>query len=127
MTEITILCDARGSGKTKTLMEMSTHSKKNIAGILTPNRSGRRHLYSISSKTWYPLEIDKKEDKGKTLEVGRYQLLESAFDHAFSGFIDEWDSKTELVIIDELGLLELRGKGFYSLVMELLEKKNHLV
>lgn len=123
MRDIMILCDARGSGKTKSLMEMSTLSKKSIAGILTPNHSGSRHLYSISSKTWYPLEVDKKADRGKTFEVGRYLFLESAFDHASSGFLDEWDSNTEMVIIDELGFLELRGKGFYSLVMELLEKK----
>jgi len=123
MRDISVLCDARGSGKTKTLMDMSTLTKKNITGILTPNRSGRRHLYSISSKTWYPLEVEKNEGKEKTVVVGRYLFLENAFTHAYSSFKDQWDINTELVIIDELGLLELRAKGFYSLVMDLLEKK----
>ncbi len=59
--------------------------------------------------------------KGKTM-VGKYEVLLEEFEK----FLEELDLSGELVIIDEVGPMELKSQKFVSLVWEILNKEDLL-
>ncbi|MCS7144570.1 MAG: nucleoside triphosphatase, partial [Archaeoglobaceae archaeon] len=57
--------------------------------------------------------------KGKTI-VGKYEVLLEEFDK----FLEKLDLNGDLVIIDEVGPMELKSPKFISIVQELMSREN---
>ncbi len=121
---VTIFSGKIGSGKTTRLWEWSKKGKS-VGGILMPLVSGKRYFYSVSSGETYQAEIDKDEYNGEIVNIGRYSFSDRGFIRA-NGEIIESFQKYKNIIIDEIGPLELFGKGFYYSLKNILENKKSL-
>lgn len=106
--KIYILQGAIGSGKTTYLMNYCR--QKNVGGILSPVIEGKRHFLNIESQETKLMEASEQEIE--TLTIGRYKFSGKAFEWANKILIDCANKNHETIIIDEIGPLELQGKGF---------------
>ena len=88
------------------------HECHDCGGILTPDIEGLRHLYNVKTGTtiaWQKPVSDAPDD----VLVGRFVFDSTAFDQAV-GWLDDHlkDSPIKCMILDEVGPLELSGKGW---------------
>ena len=111
---ITILEAEKRSGKTTSLQKFLDERPKHlIGGFLTPDVNGLRHLYRTRTKTLHTFEVQKSKEQ--VVRVGRFCFLQSGFDAGLRWLEeDAKDAATSLLILDEVGPLELRGGGFAS-------------
>jgi nucleoside-triphosphatase THEP1 len=117
--EVYLLKGKIGSGKTSYLMNYIANHP-NCSGILSPVIDGRRHFYDIGSAQIIKMEAEQNETE--FLEIGKYKFSASAFEWAIQKIKEAINTPTELLIIDEIGPLELKGNGFAPLVNELIKK-----
>lgn len=104
------------SGKTTALVNWISN-KKDVGGILSPVVDGQRVFMNVADKeTFSMLAVP---DESKTIEVGRYRFSFSAFEKASETIIDAAKNYS-ILIIDEIGPLELRGEGFASTLKSVL-------
>lgn len=118
--KIYILKGAIGLGKTTSLLNYCK-GKNTIGGILSPVINGKRHFLDIRSNEMKLMESLKEETE--TLNIGRYKFSPKAFDWANKILIECENKNYELIIIDEIGPLELQGKGFASTLKLLLNNQ----
>lgn len=115
------------SGKT-TYLEAYYRDQEGIGGFLTPDSADLRQLYDIQAKEFYEFETQNHEVE--LISVGRFHFRKDSFDLAVEHMKKQAvDPKIDSIVIDEIGKLELKGKGFYNLLVELLasDKNLHLV
>tara|TARA_R100001369_G_scaffold24665_2_gene45195 strand:+ start:46997 stop:47503 length:507 start_codon:yes stop_codon:yes gene_type:complete len=113
--QVYILSDEKGIGKTTALQEW-TKKSNNLSGFLSPIVKGKRQFQNIETGFLIPMETDAKD-----LIVGKY-----AFDLKSFKTIEELilsyykSSKSELIILDEIGPLEIyKDQGFHNLLLQL--------
>jgi nucleoside-triphosphatase len=110
---IYILAGDIRSGKTTALKEWVT-TWDNVKGILCPDdKYKRRYLHHIETDEQFPLEVP--ESTENTISVGKFHFLEDTFKMANYILIktfEEYDF--EFLVLDELGKLELDGKGIHQ-------------
>lgn len=111
------------SGKTTKLFNFVS-TKNSIDGILSPIVNHKRVLYHISSKTIKIFETKSKVNG--TIAIGNYIFLQESFDWANKKLLQGFYNKPKYLVIDEIGKLELNGKGFYPSVKKILEIKDNL-
>lgn len=109
-----------GSGKT-TRLEKWVKGRKDVSGILMPVLDGIRFIYSISSQKLFPIEADKNEDPQKVVNIGKYYFSKELFDWGNEEIIKSAETGEEILIIDEIGPLELRGEGFAPALKKVLD------
>ncbi len=115
---IYILSQAIQSGKTTFLMDAVSNSN-HIGGFLSPTVSDVRMFYNIARKEYIP--FGKKEADTSTISVGRFHFVKESFDIASDWTIEHYhDPNIKVIIIDEIGKLELQDQGFHHLTKELL-------
>jgi nucleoside-triphosphatase len=116
-SEVFILTGEIHSGKTTALEKWS--KGKSVSGILTPIVEERRVVYDLKTASYFPLEAN--ADDENIISVGRYHFSQEAF-HKMNVLLKQQSNRSvEWVVIDEVGLLELDGKGLYDSVVYLLE------
>jgi nucleoside-triphosphatase THEP1 len=120
--KINIVTGKIQSGKTSGLFKL-LNTRYYVDGILSPIVNEKRVLYHIASKTIKRFEVD--ESNEKTISIGNYIFLQESFDWANEKLIKGFSSKPDFLVIDELGKLELKGKGFYPSIKEILEIKDN--
>ena len=96
------------SGKTSKLRGW-VEKRTDIGGILMPVRSGKRYFFNVSSEDHYSAEADKKEKE--IIRIGPFRFSKKGFERANSEILDSF-KKYNIVIIDEIGRIELNNKGF---------------
>jgi hypothetical protein len=80
-TDIHIVCAPVQSGKTSALQAW-LGSPDSAAGVLTPDISGRRMLYDITTEYYRTLQIPETDSTDSTIKVGRFCFDEHAFEKA---------------------------------------------
>lgn len=105
------------SGKTTTLKEFCT-GRPQTGGILSPVINGKRHFVDIESQETFLMEDFPSEEN--IIQTGKYIFSEAAFKRATELLQSCISRNVELIIIDEIGPLELRGKGFAEILQHLL-------
>ena len=125
---INIYTGKTGSGKT-TRLDNRIHDKKSICGILMPVIDNKRHLFSISSKKLIPLEVDENEPEEGVVRIGKFRFLQKVFNWANSELIKLINSDCKMIVIDEVGPLELNKSGFFPALKAILDdgKKDVLI
>jgi len=118
LKEIYILTGEINSGKTSLLKEV-VGKKENFLGILQVKVNKRRFLYNISNKRSYALEMEEKDDS--TFSIGRFHFAKSVFIKAHDEILSQVQNHHELIIIDEVGPLELQNSGHYDLITLILK------
>lgn len=106
------------SGKTTALMSWS--KQQNCGGVLMPNVSGNKLFFDIGNKQYFESSALHTNE----IQIGKYKFSTSAFIQANDIIIKASTQSIDYLIIDEVGLLELRKEGFYDAVNYLLTKKS---
>ena len=125
MRRIKILTGPIQSGKTTRLAKW-IKSCPSCTGILAPVRDGLRYLYSIDSGQSKLLEA--RGDflaKDDLIRQGKYRFIKSSFDWAQNELLLAVRQKPEWIIIDEIGPLEMDGKGLEPAVSKILEQMHN--
>lgn len=104
------------SGKSTSLHNLIS-DRTDVGGFLTLDREGLRHLYDIRLQEFYPFQTTSTEN---TITVGRFTFFSSAFDSMAEIIERDLNSDCRYLIIDELGKLELKKQGLYSMAKELM-------
>ncbi|MEM4565374.1 MAG: NTPase [Archaeoglobaceae archaeon] len=114
-----------GIGKTTLCLKVyeALKSKMKISGFITMEERDKGvrvgfKLVDLASNRSSPLA---RVGKGKVM-VGKYEVLVGSLEN----FLRDLDLGCDLVIIDEVGPMELKSKAFVSLVESLLERENLL-
>jgi len=118
--EIYVISGPVQSGKTTKLMEWCS-DKKNVFGIATPVVQGVRVFYDLHEKIIFPMEAD--ADDKDILQVGKFVFSKNAFLKAEKIITDGID-KSNFLVIDEIGPLELKGEGFNDVLKNILSNEN---
>jgi nucleoside-triphosphatase len=121
MKNIIIFSKPIHSGKTTSLMHWCKE-KKNVKGILMPEVNGTKYFYDIEQKEYFNAEFlnDPKLDDDLQI-IGKYHFSNAAFKKANEIIIHALNKKNDLIIIDEIGKLELQEKGFHSSLKSILK------
>jgi nucleoside-triphosphatase len=109
IANIIILCDAVQSGKTTALHALCAHYK-NIGGFTTPDIDGLRNLYAIETNTYYALQKKTNSD-ASDIAVGKFVFDAEIFAKARNIIAGFASTKKQILIVDEIGILELNGAG----------------
>jgi len=110
------------SGKTTKLFNY-INSLNSVDGILAPIVNDKRMLFHISTKTMKEFEVD--NGNANTINIGQYYFLEKSFIWANEKLIESYLKNPDLLIIDEIGKLELMHKGLYKSFKFILDDKNN--
>ncbi|HVK97950.1 MAG TPA: nucleoside-triphosphatase [Flavisolibacter sp.] len=119
--KIYILTGPVGSGKT-TYLQKFCRKKQNIYGVLSPVINAKRFFVDVANKEVFPMEVE--DGELNTLTVGRYTFSSKAFEKACSIIKRALQYPAGVLVIDEIGPLELNCQGLYSIVRETIEE-NH--
>jgi nucleoside-triphosphatase THEP1 len=108
---IYILTGPIRSYKTTTLLHW-TQLRRDCGGVLSPDVDGLRCLYNVRERKYLPWQKEKKE-KESDVEIGKFVFNRDSFDAA-QHWLDEHlvDPNLRYVLLDEVGPLELNGKGW---------------
>ena len=138
MSELKVITGDFNSGKTERLMEIYRNQEKGTADGFAcikdfSNETGEFSGYSLkwlSSGITFPLAVLKekiKEPIGGYFEFDRFLFSESAFFKAslmIKSLLLNPDIRT--VFIDEIGMLELMGKGYSHIFSEALSSDKNV-
>jgi nucleoside-triphosphatase THEP1 len=90
-----------------------------------PDVNGKRKIQVINSGEVIDLECNDPENcREEQVRVGRFFFHEKAFQQANAILLDSLLLNPDWIIIDEVGILELEGKGFYESVSRIAEAFN---
>ena len=106
------------TGKTSELQKWC-NLQKNIHGILMPDINGCRKFFDIRTNKIFDAECaDSVNTKEPLISIGKFNFYTAAFEKANSILLDALSQNPHWLVIDEVGKLELTGKGFYKSVDE---------
>lgn len=107
------------SGKTTELMQWCKQHK-NVDGILMPDINGLRFMQRVATgETWQAQQENSDTTSEAALKIGRFSFYKKAFDKSNKILITASPS-IDIVVIDEIGNLELKREGFYSSLKTIL-------
>jgi nucleoside-triphosphatase THEP1 len=122
MSKISILTGEIRTGKTTRLMRWAA-SQKNIDGIFQPVIDEKRFVYHIGSRTLKPLETTETEN---VTSIGRYNFSNETFSWSQKILNDCLHKKLDWIIVDEIGPLELDGKGLEPAISKLFSEQGNI-
>lgn len=106
------------SGKSTSLGKWC-QSRNDVYGILTPIENDKRIFMDISTGEKFAMEA--KPDEVATIFVGRYKFSMNSFSKAIQILTSGANHSSGWLVIDEIGPLELSGRGFDEILTEILE------
>lgn len=113
------------TGKTTRIMEWASSSEK-IDGITSPLYMNQKHLYNLKTGVMKNLENVSECDEEKIISVGSYKFNPDVFEWGRKKLNEAVNTNnTKWLVIDEIGLLELNGKGLEPEVSTILKKREN--
>ena len=106
------------SGKTTELLEWIRHERK-VAGILMPDVNGSRKLAEIVSGDVYEFEVESAGEG--IISIGKYHFKEEIFKKGQEILLVKQRIPVDWIVVDEVGKLELEGRGFEPAVSQLIK------
>ncbi|PKL83582.1 MAG: hypothetical protein CVV24_04160 [Ignavibacteriae bacterium HGW-Ignavibacteriae-3] len=110
------------TGKTTNLMKWAA-SKTEIDGIFQPVVEEKRFIYHIKSRTLKQLETEEKEN---ITSIGKYKFSNCTFDWSKEILGKCLSQNLEWIIIDEIGPLELDGRGLEPAISKIFSEMDNL-
>ncbi|WP_431133860.1 nucleoside-triphosphatase [Psychroserpens mesophilus] len=116
---IYILTGAIRTGKTTALLNW-INNRNDVNGLLCPdNDSGTRYFLKVKSNETFDFEVENNHEG--VINIGNFKFLKSAFKKANNDLLSmASEKKTNYLIIDELGKLELKNEGLHYSVKILM-------
>lgn len=121
MSDIFIYTGEKGIGKSSYLQEIFL-LKQNVCGILQPRINGIKYLVDIESDEKRRLELDNQAGDKKVITIGNYIFSEETFLWGKQKLSKAITTANNLIIIDEIGPLELNGSGLEPVLSEIILK-----
>jgi len=110
------------SGKTSFLMNLVDRIP--MGGFLTPDVEGYRKIYFPADKIVVPFQVDRDHEDDTNpdvLNVGKFSFYLNSFSIAEKKTLEQCSiDSSKIIVIDEIGKLELKELGFHSLLDRLL-------
>ncbi len=119
--KIFIASGAIHSGKSTTLINWAKN-RNDVYGILTPKIGEKRVFMDAKTKEIFQMEAD--ADDGAPMLIGKYRFSFPAFAKAIATISENSNHAHGWLVIDEIGPLEIEGKGFDEILTELLAGDN---
>ena len=116
--EVYILTGTIHSGKSSTLAKWC-NTRNDVFGILSPVENDKRFFQDISNGEKFPMEAGPEEIS--TIPIGKFKFSMSAFSKAVEIISGSAYNKNGWLVIDEIGPLELSGRGFDEVLKEVLQ------
>ncbi|MBK7885291.1 MAG: hypothetical protein IPJ81_17045 [Chitinophagaceae bacterium] len=108
------------SGKTTLLMHWCKQ-QKNVQGILMPDINGQRMFLNIATQQIFPAQCMDSNTNKELISIGKYYFFADTFKKANNILLQALGANPEWLVIDEIGKLELQGKGFYESVKLIID------
>jgi nucleoside-triphosphatase THEP1 len=121
-SEIWLFTGPIHSGKTSSLMT-AFQQRQDVAGFLCPDRNDRRFLYDLSNHTEYPFQIDAISSP-EDVVIGKYIFSADGFKKAHAILDKAPEPSVNYFIVDEIGRLELNGRGLEPAFSQCLQRLN---
>lgn len=121
MSNVFIYTGEKGVGKSTYLQELFLQ-KPNVCGILQPRINGIKYLVDVVTGEDRKLELDNAMHNEKVVTIGNYIFSEETFLWGQQKLIEAIQSANRLIIIDEIGPLELHGSGLEPVLAEIISK-----
>ncbi len=115
MSNLIVLTSGRNSGKTSTLLSLK-EKHPDIKGFISLSSGDKDEITLYDLDNGNKLALMSRYFKSDK-KIGCYNYLEETFRYADEKVF----GKDDVVVIDEIGRLELSGKGFDSLLKRLLK------
>ncbi len=119
--KISIVTGPVQSGKT-TFLQKFIAEKKNVSGVISPVIDGIRFFQNILNDEIQSMETS--SDDPAALQIGKFYFSQTAFDWAINVIENATTNQADIIIIDEIGPLELQDNGFAKLLKNILLKDN---
>ena len=120
-SNIFILSAPIQTGKTTALMEFWETGITSFDGFITPDIDESRKLIFLDTDEELPFELEATHDSD-FIEVGRFKFSKSTIEAAKKKLKSLHRTSANLIIIDELGKLEMASVGFEPELGEFIEK-----
>ncbi|GEM_PF-6591054 len=119
-----ILSGGKGAGKT-TVCERVASRSVHAGGVITPR--GNEGTEAVDLLTGEGRELTrKKPGDGKWMPVGNRFISERGLNFANQAISDAiYDPRCQLIVIDEIGILEIRGMGLIVNTINALSSGKH--
>ena len=129
MKQINILTGPTHSGKTTRLVAWVKYHQ-GCGGILAPTLNKQRFLYSIYQNENRLLDANVENvSNDNIVSIGKFSFLNSTFTWAKEQLQEAMEGRPQWLIIDEIGPLELTGRGLEPMVGKIFSEyrrtKNH--
>ena len=108
------------SGKSSRLLSF-VQNRKDIGGILSPVFNGKKYLYDIQTGEKRLLEADSNDSEIEIVKVGKYRFKEKIFKWGKEVLKKIYNQNISILIIDEIGPLELAGEGLSPIADEIIK------
>jgi len=110
MSSVFIYTGEKGIGKSS-FLQGKFLLKPNVGGILQPRINGVKYLLDVVTGQRKKLELEHETSEGKVIVIGNYVFSEAAFRWGKEILSNANSSMNKLIIVDEIGPLEMRGSG----------------
>ncbi len=95
--------------------------KDHVSGFLSPDVNGMRKLYDLKTREYFPFQVDPLNILDEeTITIGRFTFYQSALELGQRILSTALKEQPRLLVIDEVGRLELQGRGFEPMVGEIV-------
>lgn len=122
MNSVHILSGPVHTSKTTRLMKWAVLKEK-TDGIFQPVIEEKRFIYHLKSRTLKQLETDAEEN---VTSIGKYKFSNYTFEWS-KNILDKCLSENlDWIIVDEIGPLELEGKGLEPAFSKLLSERENI-
>ncbi len=118
---IYILSGEIHSGKTTAIINR-IDGRNDVYGILSPEIEGVRFFEDAHTNKRFKMIAD--IDEPDVLQIGKYTFSKAAFDKASAILREGLKQPSGLLIVDEIGPLELQQQGFYEVLKEVVANDN---
>ncbi len=123
MSKFFLLSGPIHTGKTTRLSEW-IKNEDDVDGILQPVIDGTRYIRHISSGETRLLELTADTNEKNILKIGNYKFNNEVFIWARSKLFSAFSKNPQWLIIDEVGKLEMDGKGLEPSIKKIFLKLN---
>ena len=115
MSEILCFLGVSGSGKTYAVKEMARTSSGKIGGIITigNHKNGKRHSFWVRDVATDRQVLLAQRDLAAKITQGAFGFTEEGLAFGNNCLQQALKTQVDVLFIDEIGPLELRGEGWY--------------
>jgi nucleoside-triphosphatase THEP1 len=86
-----------------------------------PDINGQRMILNISTQQTFPIQCVDTSTNEEIITIGKYHFFAAVFQKANAILLQALDVKPQWLVIDEIGKLEMQGKGFYESVKLIID------